>query len=83
MFIAQLDLKRAFDRISHGSTAEMLRRKNLCPQLVAVLLQLVVLQFSGSPFGPRDVRSLYLGGSGSGGGAARSARESSGFRDDG
>ena len=35
-FIAQLDLKKAFDRISHDSIAEMLCRKNLCPQLVAV-----------------------------------------------
>ena len=37
MFIAQLDLKKVFDRISHDSIAEMLCRKNLCPQLVAVL----------------------------------------------
>ena len=37
VFIAQLDLKKAFDRISHDSIAEMLCRKNLCPQLVAVL----------------------------------------------
>ena len=37
VFIAQLDLKKAFDRISHDSNAEMLCRKNLCPQLVAVL----------------------------------------------
>ena len=37
VFIAQLDLKKAFDRISHGSIAEMLCRKNLCLQLVAVL----------------------------------------------
>ena len=36
VFIAQLDLKKAFDRISHDSIAEMLCRKNLCPQLVAV-----------------------------------------------
>ena len=37
MFIAQLDLKKAFDHISHDSVAEILCRKNLCPQLVAVL----------------------------------------------
>ena len=37
VFIAQLGLKKAFDRISHDSIAEMLCRKNLCPQLVAVL----------------------------------------------
>ena len=35
MCITQLDLKNAFDRISHDSTAEMLRRKNL--SFVAVL----------------------------------------------
>ena len=50
VFIAQLDLKNAFDRTSHDSIAEMLCRKNLCPQLVAVFC-LVVLQFSGTPFG--------------------------------
>ena len=33
----QLDLKKALDRISHDSIAEMLCRKILCPQLVAVL----------------------------------------------
>ena len=37
VFIAQLDLKNAFDRISHDSIAEMLCRKDLRPQLVAVL----------------------------------------------
>ena len=37
MYIAQLDLKKAFDRISHDSIAEMLCRKNLGPQFVAVL----------------------------------------------
>ena len=37
MFIVQLNLKNALDRISHDSIAEMLCRKNLCPQLVAVL----------------------------------------------
>ena len=37
VFIAQLDLKKEFDRISHDSIAEMLCSKNLCPQLVAVL----------------------------------------------
>ena len=36
MFIAQLDLKKAFDRISHGSIFEMLRLKIFSPQLVAV-----------------------------------------------
>ena len=35
--IAKPDLKKAFDRFSHDSIAEMLCRKNLCPQLVAVL----------------------------------------------
>ena len=34
---AQLNLKKAFDRISHDSIAEMLCRKDFCPQLVAVL----------------------------------------------
>ena len=37
VFIAQLELKKAFDRISQGSIAEMLCRKNLSPQFVAVL----------------------------------------------
>ena len=37
MCIAQLDLKRAFDRISHGSIAEMSRRENINPVFVAVL----------------------------------------------
>ena len=37
VFTAQLDLKKAFDRVSHDSIAEMPWRKNLCPQLVAVL----------------------------------------------
>ena len=37
VFIAQLDLKKAFDRIYHDSIAEMLCRKDLRPQLVAVL----------------------------------------------
>ena len=36
-WIAQLDLNKAFDRVSHDNIAELLCRKNLCPQLVAVL----------------------------------------------
>ena len=37
MYIAQLDLKKAFDRISHDSIGEMLRSKNLSLQHVAAL----------------------------------------------
>ena len=37
VFIAQPELMKAFDRISHESMAEVLSRKNLSPQLVAVL----------------------------------------------
>ena len=61
VYIVQLDLKNACDRISHDSIAEMLCRKNLCPQLVAVLC---------SWFGTCDLRSLYLGGPGSAAGSA-------------
>ena len=58
VFNAQLDLQRAFDRIFHGSIAEM------CPQLVAVLRSWWCCSSLGSPFGTRDLRSLYLGGPG-------------------
>ena len=70
VLIAQLDLKKAFDRISHDSIAEMQSRKNLCPQLVAVLCSWWCCSSLEVRLGTRDLRSLYLGGPGS---TARSA----------
>ena len=37
IFLAQLDLKKAFDSMSHDRIASMLRRKNLTVQQIAVL----------------------------------------------
>ena len=72
VFIAQLDLKKAFDGISHGSTAEMLRRKNLSPGGgVAVHGKSV-----WDTLHPTVV-SLWTGG------AVGSARKSAGVRDGG
>ena len=56
VFIAQLDLKKAFDRISHDSIVEMLCRTKPSSPIGGCPLQLVVLQFSGSPFGTCDLR---------------------------
>ena len=61
MFIAQLDLKKAFDRICHGSIES---------SIGGCALQLVVLQLSGSSFGTRYLRSLNLGGPGGAAGSA-------------
>ena len=72
MYIAQLDLTKAFDRISHDSIAEMSRPQKPPPTTRGCALQLVVLQFTGSPFGTRYFRPLYLCGQG----VPQGARES-------
>ena len=51
VYIAQLDLKKAFDRISHDSIAENVLSQKPLSSIGGCTLQLVVLPFSGSPFG--------------------------------
>ena len=78
--IAQLDLKKAFDRVSHDSIAEMVCRKNLSPQLVAVLCSWWCCSSLEVRLGHvTSDRCISVDR----GGAARSARESSGVPDGG
>ena len=59
VYIAQLDLKKASDCISHDSIAEMFMSQKPQSTTCGCALQLMVLQFCGSPFGTCYFRSLH------------------------
>ena len=40
LFVIQIDLKRAFDKISHAAVATALKKKGVPSQLIAVLCQM-------------------------------------------